>query len=95
MTNNFGFLSIVFAVICFSFWPIVFFFYPETSHRTLEDMDQIFIQNPSWLVYGKQELTQRNRPESLVEAERMRVSDTSTPPQDREKGGAAANTLAI
>ncbi|KAI1331744.1 hypothetical protein F5Y16DRAFT_395030 [Xylariaceae sp. FL0255] len=62
----------VFAVLCFMF-PIVFCFYPETAGRTLEDMDEIFIRNPSWLVFGKKELTQRVRPQYLIDAEADRL----------------------
>lgn len=68
----------MFAVICFSYLPIVYLFYPETSARTLEDMDCIFINNPSWIVCGNNELTQRSRPEVLVEAEKERIAQSGT-----------------
>lgn len=64
----------VFAVISWAFFPIVFLFYPETSQRTLEDMDEIFIRNPSLIVCGNQQLTQRDRPEIFVQAEQDRIS---------------------
>lgn len=73
-------LSQVFAVICFSYFPVVFCFYPETSRRTLEDMDHMFMRNPSWLVCGKQELTQRSRPQHLVEAEKERIAQAEASP---------------
>ncbi|KAI1500359.1 putative sugar transporter [Biscogniauxia marginata] len=71
---------LIFAVICLTFFPIVFCLYPETSRRTLEDMDQMFIRNPSWLVFGKNEMTQRERPQAFLEAEidRIRQSETQT-----------------
>jgi hypothetical protein len=36
---------IIWAVLCFSFIPITYFFYPETSHRTLEDIDRYFAEH--------------------------------------------------
>ncbi|KAI1633473.1 putative sugar transporter [Biscogniauxia mediterranea] len=71
---------LIFAVICLTFFPIVFCFYPETSRRTLEDMDQMFIRNPSWIVSGRNEMTQRERPQAFIEAEteRIRQGETET-----------------
>lgn len=63
----------VFSIFCYSYFPIVFCLYPETSRRTLEDMDYIFESNPSIFVFGKPEMTQRNRPQAFVEAEVRRV----------------------
>lgn len=65
----------MFAIICWAFFPIVYFLYPETSRRTLEDMDEIFIQGPGILVFRNPALTQRNRPHVFVEAEARRVED--------------------
>lgn len=66
---------IVFAVICWAYFPVVFCLYPETSRRTLEDMDQIFIQNPSIFVFGKPDMTQRGRPQNFIEAEAQRITE--------------------
>lgn len=65
----------VFAVICWAYFPVVFCLYPETSRRTLEDMDQIFIQNPSIFVFGKSDLTQRERPQNFIQAEAQRITE--------------------
>ncbi|KAI1404978.1 putative sugar transporter [Hypoxylon fuscum] len=65
---------LIFGVLCFCFFPIVLLFYPETSNRTLEDMDYMFIQNPSIFVFGKAEMTQRRRPTSFVIAEVARIA---------------------
>lgn len=62
-------------MISWAFFPIVFVFYPETSRRTLEDMDEIFIRNPSLIVCGNRQLTQRERPEAFVEVEMERIAD--------------------
>ncbi|KAI5857426.1 putative sugar transporter [Durotheca rogersii] len=68
-----AFFLIVFAVMSFFFFPVVLLFYPETSNRTLEDMDHMFIQNPSVFVFGKAEMTQRQRPMSFIDAESERI----------------------
>lgn len=67
-------MALVFGVICFSFFPIVFCFYPETSNRTLEDMDQMFMRHPSVFVFGKSEMTQRRRPQAFIDAEIERIT---------------------
>ncbi|ETI22302.1 hypothetical protein G647_06376 [Cladophialophora carrionii CBS 160.54] len=36
---------IIWAVLCFSFIPTTYFFYPETSNRTLEDIDRYFAEH--------------------------------------------------
>lgn len=53
---------------------MVFCLYPETSRRTLEDMDEIFIQNPSIFVFGKPDMTQRKRPQAFIDAEAHRIA---------------------
>ncbi|KAK7948082.1 uncharacterized protein PG986_008968 [Apiospora aurea] len=68
---------LIFSAFCICFAPIVFCFYPETSNRTLEDMDQIFIRNPSVLVCGNDEMTRRARPQALVDAETERISSSA------------------
>lgn len=40
-------------------------------------MDQIFIQNPSVIVCGKPDLTQRERPQAFIEAEQRRIADAA------------------
>lgn len=68
---------LVFAIICWAYFPVVYLFYPETTRRTLEDMDQIFIQNPGVIVCGKSDLTQRERPLAFFEAEERRIADAA------------------
>ncbi|KAL1889576.1 hypothetical protein Sste5346_008825 [Sporothrix stenoceras] len=65
---------LIFAVICYAYFPIVFCLYPETARRTLEDMDQIFISHPSIFVFGKPALTDRKRPQVFIDAENERIA---------------------
>ncbi|KAJ5358303.1 Major facilitator superfamily domain general substrate transporter [Penicillium cataractarum] len=68
---------LIFAIIAWSFFPIVFCLYPETSRRTLEDMDEMFILHPSFIVCGNSDMTQRERPEALINAETERISQNT------------------
>lgn len=53
-------------------------------------MDEIFIQHPSPIVYGKQELTQRKRPQTFVDAERDRIIE-NTHSGEKVKGATTAH----
>ncbi|KAL2863770.1 sugar porter family MFS transporter [Aspergillus lucknowensis] len=66
---------LLFAIIVWAYFPVVFCLYPETSRRTLEDMDEMFLQHRSLIVCGKRVLTQRERPADFVEAEARRVAE--------------------
>lgn len=39
--------SIIYTVTCASFVPIVYFFFPETAGRSLEEIDAIFAESRS------------------------------------------------
>lgn len=62
--------------------PVVYLFYPETANRTLEDMDQIFINNTSAYVFANRAATQSQRPQLFVEAERLRIAQSVNTSQD-------------
>ena len=55
------------AVICFSFIPVTYLFYPETANRSLEDIDRFFETNPPLIICRNELATQLARP--LVYAE--------------------------
>lgn len=47
--NNIGYQTyIIFAVINAFMFPCVYFFYPETAYRSLEEMDNIFHKVTGW-----------------------------------------------
>ncbi|KAH8657712.1 MFS transporter [Xylariales sp. PMI_506] len=60
---------IIWAVICASFVPTTYFFYPETANRSLEDIDRFFAQHPSIFVFRNKIATQLKRPEIYAEAD--------------------------
>ncbi|CAH0028431.1 unnamed protein product [Clonostachys rhizophaga] len=68
---------LIYVILCWSYFPVVFCLYPETSRRTLEDMDEIFINYPGLLVFGKSTLTQRERPQAFIDAESARIAAIS------------------
>jgi hypothetical protein len=57
---------IIWAVICFSFIPTTYFFYPETANRSLGDIDRFFEKNHGILVNRNRIATQLPRPEAYV-----------------------------
>ncbi|KAH8202503.1 hypothetical protein TruAng_003311 [Truncatella angustata] len=70
---------LIFAGLTFSYIPVVYCFYPETSGRTLEDMDEVFIRHPDVFVCRNPETTQLTRPQVLVDAERDRIARAAAP----------------
>lgn len=77
----------MFGIFCFAFGPVVYLFYPETANRTLEDMDQIFIHNPSALVFTDRAATQSKRPDILIEAETARIAQIANRSQEATLSG--------
>lgn len=63
--SNLGYrFWIIWAVICASFVPITYFFYPETANRTLEDIDRYFEEHHNIFVHRDKVATQLHRPEA-------------------------------
>lgn len=81
----------MFGIFCFAFGPVVYFFYPETANRTLEDMDQIFIHNPSAFVFTDRAATQSKRPDNLIEAETARIAQMANRSQEATLSGNEKN----
>lgn len=56
-------------ILCFSFVPITYLFYPETANRSLEDIDRFFGDNHGILVFNNKIATQLHRPAIYEEAD--------------------------
>lgn len=54
---------VIWAIICAAFIPIVYFFYPETANRSLEDIDRFFEGKPSVFVHRDKVAMQLKRPD--------------------------------
>ncbi|KAL4863064.1 hypothetical protein BDV12DRAFT_177979 [Aspergillus spectabilis] len=60
---------IVWTVFNAAFLPVIYFFYPETSNRTLEDLDAYYRTNPSPIVIGDPDATSVKRPLKYIQHE--------------------------
>ncbi|WPG97487.1 general substrate transporter [Acrodontium crateriforme] len=60
------------------FVPLVYFFYPETAGRTLEDLDYYFRQQPGPVVFRDKIATSSKRPVELIEKENTEVRRRSS-----------------
>lgn len=62
---------IIWTVTNFCFVPTVYFLYPETADRTLEDMDRYFREHDNVLVHRDFEATSGKRPLRYIEADQI------------------------
>lgn len=60
---------IIWTVFNAAFVPIVYLFYPETSDRTLEDIDRLFRENGNILVFTDPNAISTTRPLAYLERE--------------------------
>ncbi|KAK4690950.1 hypothetical protein P7C71_g5951, partial [Lecanoromycetidae sp. Uapishka_2] len=76
--KNIGYrFYIIFAALNLLFLPVVYFLYPETMQRTLEDLDWYFdIDSPhkTFIPFGDKVAKQRTRPTEFIEAEAERIA---------------------
>lgn len=59
------------------FIPVVYFLYPETANRTLEDLDAYFDRDSGHktiIAIGDKVAKQHKRPQEAIEAERARIA---------------------
>ncbi|OCL09725.1 sugar transporter STL1 [Glonium stellatum] len=77
---------IIWAVICFAFIPITYFFYPETANRTLEDIDRFFESGPGIFINRNKIAVQLARPIEYIEAdERIAREDMRFANKEKEE----------
>lgn len=70
----------VFAAMNLIFLPVVYFLYPETANRTLEDLNDYFDRDsPHRTIIRISDKTakQHERPLEAIEAERRRIAVTT------------------
>ncbi|KAB8205809.1 general substrate transporter [Aspergillus parasiticus] len=60
---------IVWTVFNAAFLPVIYFFYPETANRTLEDIDAYYRSNPSLIVIKDPDAISVKRPLKYIEHE--------------------------
>ena len=69
---------IIWTVFNAAFVPIVYFLYPETAGRSLEDIDDYYRNNPPLLVWRDADAKRSGRPEKYIEKEREGVRRASS-----------------
>ncbi|KAI1633668.1 general substrate transporter [Biscogniauxia mediterranea] len=69
---------IIWTVFNFSFVPIVYFLYPETAGRTLEDIDRFFQENQDILIFRDRDAKSSERPQRYIEDEQDLVRRNSS-----------------
>lgn len=68
---------VMFAVFNIAFLPVVYFLYPETANRTLEDLDDYFDKDSPHKIpipFSDKVAKQHQRPAEAVEAELRRIA---------------------
>jgi len=69
---------VIWVVFNLAFVPTVYFFYPETAGRTLEDLDAYYRESPPLLVFRDKDVTSSKRPAKYIEAEDANVRRASS-----------------
>lgn len=69
---------IIWTIFNASFVPLVYFFYPETAGRSLEDLDKYFRNDPALLVFRDKTVTSSKRPQEYIEQEQAEVRRASS-----------------
>lgn len=63
----------MFTVFNAAFMPVIYFFYPETANRSLEDIDEYYRRNPSLIVTREPDAICSKRPQKYVDKEELQV----------------------
>ncbi|KAF2467188.1 uncharacterized protein BDR25DRAFT_376050 [Lindgomyces ingoldianus] len=66
------------TVFNFAFTPTVYFFYPETAGRTLEDIDRFFTGDARLLVFKDNEAISEQRPDKFVQHKHEEIKRNSS-----------------
>ncbi|KAE8341457.1 hypothetical protein BDV24DRAFT_163296 [Aspergillus arachidicola] len=64
---------IVWTVTNAAFLPILYFLYPETANRSLEDMDEYYRSNPALIVTKDPDAICRRRPQKYIQREEEEI----------------------
>lgn len=72
---------IIWVVFNMAFVPLVYFLYPETADRTLEDLDDYYRNDPPLLVFRDKDVISSKRPEKYIikEQEEVRRASSADP----------------
>ena len=59
------------------FMPVIYFFYPETANRTLEDLDAFYRDNPPLVLHKDRDSTSVRRPERFAQAQGRDIEEAA------------------
>ncbi|KAI1214157.1 general substrate transporter [Annulohypoxylon truncatum] len=59
------------------FLPVIYLFYPETAHRTLEDLDAFYRDNPPLVLHKDRDSTSVQRPERFAQAQGRDIEEAA------------------
>lgn len=76
---------IIWTVFNFSFIPIIYFFYPETANRSLEDLDRFFVENHDLFIHNNSEAVSVKRPLRYVEFEQEMIRSNNIASKGKEQ----------
>lgn len=68
---------IIWIVFNASFGPVVYFFYPETAGRRLEDMDRLYRENHIIWAFKDKDAFFRKRPQKYIENDQKEIRRAS------------------
>ncbi|KAF7943751.1 uncharacterized protein EAE97_005821 [Botrytis byssoidea] len=85
---------IIWAVICASFVPITYFFYPETANRSLEDIDRFFESKPGLFIHRNKIATQLQRPQ-IYEEEDLRLGRAAEEKEFQKSSSSPENGVEV
>lgn len=68
---------IIWVVFNAAFVPLVYFLYPETAGRTLEDIDAYYRDSPPLLVFRDKDVISSTRPQKFIDREKDDVRRAS------------------
>ena len=69
---------IIWTMFNLSFVPIVYFLYPETSQRSLEDIDRLFRDDQSILIFRNKDAIASRRPAAYIEHQQREIRRNSS-----------------
>ena len=64
---------IVWTIFNAVFLPVIYFFYPETANRTLEDLDDYYRSNPALIVTKDPDAISIARPQKFIDREEREI----------------------
>jgi MFS family permease len=84
---------IIWTVLNLVFVPTIFFFYPETANRKLEDLDLFFRDNHSIFIHNNPEALSLERPQRYTEIEDELVDRNKSVSEAKKAAGAQEEHL--